>query len=162
MNLSAEPLLITLKLREGPAKALASRLSTKFHLDAKFYSPFSGGQMMPGSSHVHTQAFSGQRLLVLQVPGGWCCKYQGVGAASTQAFSAQHLLVLQEGTWVRDCPTISHGVWFECEVEEGTCVCNCPTISHDVWFECEVEVPDNHDHLVLILQTSQNGLLFFM
>ena len=78
------------------------------------------------------------RGLVLQVPGGWCCKYQGVGAARTRG------LVLQvpggEGAWVRDCPTISHGVWFV----------------------CEVEVPDNHDHLVLILQTSQNGLLFFM
>ena len=65
MNLSAEPLLITLKLREGPAKALASRLSTKFHLDAKFYSPFSGGQMMQGSSHVPRPS---------QASIGWYCK----------------------------------------------------------------------------------------
>jgi len=43
MNLSSEPMLVALTLREGPSKKLASRLSSSFHLDAKFYNSKSKG-----------------------------------------------------------------------------------------------------------------------
>ena len=44
MNLSADPLLISLLLRPGEAKKLSNIMTPKFHLDSSFYNPGSKGE----------------------------------------------------------------------------------------------------------------------